>query len=133
MLVEPWTTWLLVSTSPEEVRIMPVPAAGTGRPMVWITVLMSTTAGLTLLAIAWALDWPDWPDEEPIWGTVRMGACTEPRGPPRLPLARLRPMPTPPAKSSSPATMAPASAQIAVDARPRRRPPAGSAVSGGGP
>src|SRR5436309_2536768 len=27
ILVEPWMTWLLVRTSPEEVRIMPVPAA----------------------------------------------------------------------------------------------------------
>src|SRR2546429_7812345 len=50
MLVEPATTWLFVSTSPDEESTIPVPAA---RPF-WYpsTVLMSTTAGSTFVAIA---------------------------------------------------------------------------------
>ena len=52
MLVAPSTTWLLVRTSPDEVRIMPVPAACPVPWAVLTTVLMSTMAGSTLLAIA---------------------------------------------------------------------------------
>src|ERR1700674_2136742 len=48
MVVEPSTTWLLVSTSPSAVTIMPVPAAAP----VPRTVLISTMAGSTLAAIA---------------------------------------------------------------------------------
>ena len=47
MLTEPSTTWLLVSTSPDEVMMSPVPAAAAEPLAVWITVLMSTTAGET--------------------------------------------------------------------------------------
>src|SRR5216684_1206514 len=60
MLVEPSTTWLLVSTSPDEVMIMPVPAAAPEPLEVWMTVLMSTIAGSTLAAIACALSVPFW-------------------------------------------------------------------------
>src|SRR6267143_3686920 len=48
MLVEPLTTWLLVRISPVELISIPVPAAA---PLPR-TVLMSTTAGLTLAAMA---------------------------------------------------------------------------------
>src|SRR5260370_27045644 len=58
MLVEPSTTWLLVSASPEEVMIIPVPAAAPEPLEVWMIVLMSTIAGSTLAAIACALSVP---------------------------------------------------------------------------
>src|SRR6266849_3408156 len=51
MLIEPSTTWLLVSTSPDDVMIMPVPAAAPFPLVGWMTVLMSTIAGSTLAAI----------------------------------------------------------------------------------
>src|ERR1700694_5754280 len=60
MLVDPSTTWLLVRTSPEEVMIIPVPAAAPEPVLVWMTVLMSTIAGSTLAAIACALSVPFW-------------------------------------------------------------------------
>src|SRR5260370_32620079 len=60
MLVEPWTRWLLVSTSPDEVMIIPVPAAAPDPVEVWMIVLMSTIAGSTLAAIACALSEPFW-------------------------------------------------------------------------
>ncbi len=48
--VDPSTTWLLVSTTPLEERIMPVPAAA---PSWYLSVeLMSTMPGSTLLATA---------------------------------------------------------------------------------
>src|SRR5215472_4530615 len=93
MLLAPWTTWLLVRISPSEVRIMPVPAASDERPVAdAMTVLMSTTAELILLATAWAsigwlacedcggrLDVPpfDEPlfDEPPICGARWIGFC----------------------------------------------------------
>src|ERR1700674_2783993 len=55
MLVAPSTTWLLVRTSPVEVRTIPVPAAVPDALADWNTVLMSTTAGSTLAAMveAW--------------------------------------------------------------------------------
>jgi hypothetical protein len=46
--VEPSTTWLLVSTTPLEERIMPVPAAAPSSYLSWE--LISTMPGLTLLA-----------------------------------------------------------------------------------
>src|SRR5437660_112489 len=55
MLTEPSTTWLLVSTSPDGVTIIPVPAAALLPFDVWTTVLMSTIAGSTLAAMADAL------------------------------------------------------------------------------
>ena len=48
MSVAPAITWLLVSTSPDEVITIPVPAAA---PLVSV-VLMSTTPGSTFAAIA---------------------------------------------------------------------------------
>src|SRR6266851_4455338 len=60
MLVEPSTTWLLVSTSPDEVMIIPVPAAAPLPLLVWMIVLTSTIAGSTLAAIACALSVPFW-------------------------------------------------------------------------
>src|SRR5689334_15927770 len=45
-------TWLFVSTSPSEVRIMPVPAASPRLLPVSIVVKMSTTAGFTFCVIA---------------------------------------------------------------------------------
>src|SRR6266508_3607548 len=46
ILVAPWMTWLLVSTSPEDEMSMPVPAPCPVWPREpWISVLMSTTAG----------------------------------------------------------------------------------------
>src|ERR1700730_11452041 len=70
MLIEPSTTWLLVSTSPDGVTIIPVPAAAPFPLVVWTTVLMSTTAGSTLAAIACALMVPLLFDG----GTAEMGA-----------------------------------------------------------
>ncbi len=74
MLVAPAITWLLVRISPVEVRITPVPAPlppdGTellpeplpSKPP--MSVLMSTTAGLTLSAMAWVeRTLPGWPAE----------------------------------------------------------------------
>src|SRR5205807_2910485 len=58
MLLAPCTTWLLVRTSPEGVRIIPVPAAwAVGWPLppsreVSCDVVMSTTPGSTRFAIA---------------------------------------------------------------------------------
>ncbi len=60
MLIEPSTTWLLVSTSPDGVMIMPVPAAAPVPLLVWMTVLMSTIAGSTLAAIACTSRVPFW-------------------------------------------------------------------------
>ena len=60
MLIEPSTTWLLVSTSPDDVMIMPVPAAEPVPVVVWTTVLMSTIAGATLAVIVWTLMVPFW-------------------------------------------------------------------------
>ena len=54
----PWTTWLFVRISPDDVRTMPVPAASArgGPPdrngFDGMTVRMSTTAGVTLAATA---------------------------------------------------------------------------------
>src|ERR1700730_773000 len=53
-------TWLLVSTSPDEVMIIPVPAAEPVPFEVAMTVLMSTIAGSTLAAMAGALNVPFW-------------------------------------------------------------------------
>src|SRR5579871_5475418 len=50
ILVAPSTTWLLVRTSPFELRTMPVPAPAP--PWYPNSTLMSTSAGLTLAAIA---------------------------------------------------------------------------------
>jgi hypothetical protein len=52
MLVAPDTTWLFVRTSPVEVRMIPVPAAVPDPLAVWNTLLISTTAGSTVVAIA---------------------------------------------------------------------------------
>src|SRR6266566_2563912 len=60
MLIEPSTTWLLVSTSPDEVMIMPVPAAEPVPVVVWMTVLMSTIAGATAAVIVCTLMVPFW-------------------------------------------------------------------------
>src|ERR1700687_4417169 len=97
MLVEPSTTWLLVRTSPLEVRIMPVPAAVPDP----VTVLMSTTAGSTLAAIAWAFRLPElgatgWSGAWGWLGTSATGAVAtgEAVGGDDL-LARARPQPTP--------------------------------------
>ena len=71
MLVAPSITWLLVRTSPVGVMIMPVPAASArdGPPKIppmglEITVLMSTTPGVTELAMARPLaPWSAWPED----------------------------------------------------------------------
>src|SRR6266851_5103034 len=60
MLIEPSTTWLLVSTSPVDVTIMPVPAAAPVPVLVWTTVLMSTIAGATLAVTCVRLSVPFW-------------------------------------------------------------------------
>src|SRR6266702_4601033 len=60
MLIEPSTTWLLVSTSPDEVLIMPVPAAEPVPVVVWMTVMMSTIAGATAAVIVCTLMVPFW-------------------------------------------------------------------------
>src|SRR5260370_2225828 len=60
LLVEPSTTWLLVSASPDEVMMIPVPAAAQEPLEVWMTVLMSTIAGSTRAAMACALSVPFW-------------------------------------------------------------------------
>src|SRR5205823_956784 len=76
MLVAPAITWLFVRTSPEDVRIMPVPAAPLAPPPArsrldaYRTVLMSTMAGSTLLAIASLLSTRL---DEPAGGTVATG------------------------------------------------------------
>src|SRR4029077_21166671 len=94
MLIEPLTTWCLVSTSPSEVMIMPVPAAC---PLP-VIVLMSTIAGLTFVAIALASRLPlvgavglaiaigDWTDD----GLLSALARPQPT-----------PMPLPPAASAA--------------------------------
>src|ERR1700730_10877647 len=70
MLVEPETTWLLVSTSPDEVRMMPVPAA---LPP-WMTVFMSTTTGSILAASAARLGLTaDGAAAAGAWGHARVG------------------------------------------------------------
>src|SRR5215472_196897 len=87
MLEAPWTTWRLVRTSPEAVTNMPVPAACACWPADPMTVLMSTTAGVTLFATAWASnDWLARPVDELSWGTDWIGLCEEGRGAKMLPL-----------------------------------------------
>src|SRR5215468_1779362 len=75
MLVAPSTTWLLVSTSPSEFKIMPVPAACA--PWYFKTVFTSTTP--TCCAVVAVVPLP--PDELP------------PNGFPPLPPNGLLPLP----------------------------------------
>src|SRR5438552_9249059 len=136
MLVAPSTTWLMVSTSPEDVSTMPVPAPsgcalGPGArdwvPNVVVSryVLTSTTPGSTLAAIAWrsspppdepldGLSWRGGPREFVVVdGALVLGERNSPH-----------PMPTPAARNTTAATAA------ATTATPRRRgDPAGA---GGG-
>ncbi len=74
MLIDWSTTWLLVSTSPVEVMIIPVPAAAPVPLDPWTTVLMSTIAGSTLAAMAAALIVPFWLADGV---TAAMGAVDE--------------------------------------------------------
>src|SRR5260370_10372500 len=60
MLIDWSTTWLLVSPSPDDVMIIPVPEAAPVEVAVWTTVLMSTRAGSTFAAMACALIVPLW-------------------------------------------------------------------------
>src|SRR6266567_681430 len=82
MLIEPSTTWLLVSTSPDEVMIMPVPAAEPVPVVVWMTVLMSTIAGATAAVIVCTLMVPFWllDGGAAVMGAVAL-ACKEVVGP----------------------------------------------------
>src|SRR5215471_12906263 len=64
MLVAPSTTWLLVSTSPSELKIMPVPAACA--PWYFRTVFTSTTP--TCCAVVAVVPLP--PDELPPNGSL---------------------------------------------------------------
>src|SRR5712691_3900600 len=117
MLVAPAMTWLFVRTSPEAVRIIPVPAPRPADPVLnpWMTVLTSTTAGSTRLAIAcWLNSLVDCPFDEPAGGTVLSGASVPVEGVLVPPLVRTHPMPIPPLRRTSAAISA------AIQARPRR-------------
>src|SRR5438094_2463575 len=138
MLVAPAITWLFVSTWPEDVRIIPVPAPRPNDPVLnpSMTVLTSTTAGSTTFAIAcWLNSLVDCPFEGPAGGTVLSGAWVPVGGVLVPPLVRTHPMPIPPLKRTSAAISA------AIHARPRRGggavavagSPAAQAVGGGGP
>src|ERR1700694_1971902 len=93
MLVDPETTWLLVSTSPVEVRMMPVPAAAPDPLADWMTVFTSTTNGSPLAAIAVALGEPA--DGAGVCGTVAIGLCSDVVETAWV-CARLQPMARPP-------------------------------------
>src|SRR5487761_1349570 len=107
MLVEPSTTWLLVSTSPSGVRIWPVPASFPEE----VIVLMSTIALASRL---------------PLFGTVvglaiAMGAL----GIVGVPRALARPQPTPTPRP-------PAAKAASRNATTIQRPTWGSERGGGG-
>src|SRR4029077_2632114 len=120
MAVDPSTTWLLVSTSPEEVTIIPVPAAAALPLLVWMTVLMSTIAGSTIAAMACALSAPFWVGDGftgeigavDVGGSLLFGkaalwvACAEWR---YCDIAK--PMPIPPPAAIMVATMVPTATQ----------------------
>src|SRR6202521_1643914 len=132
MLVEPSTTWLLVRTSPLEVRIMPVPAA-VPEP---VTVLMSTTAGSTLAAIACAFRLPvlgaaGWIGACVWIGTSATGAVTagEAIGVDDL-SARARPQPTP--TPLPPAAMAATTKATTIQRQTCGAPEVGGAGGAGG-
>src|ERR1051326_3143490 len=94
-LTEPSTTWLFVSTSPDDVMISPVPAALPVPLAVWMTVLTSTTAGETLrvmalmsrLALLAGFCWTGC--TEALWGWVTVVRLL-------MKWARFQPMPIPP-------------------------------------
>src|SRR2546425_3065035 len=130
MLIDPSTTWLLVSTSPDDVMIMPVPAAAPLVPdVLWMTVLMSTIAGSTLAAIACTLIVPFWfvdgltgeigaveLDGAVVCGNVAVWAACE--------VCRYRamvsPMPIPPAPARIVAAMVPTASQRPHEGRGAR-------------
>src|SRR5262245_34216794 len=131
MLVAPEITWLLVSTSPEDVRTMPVPAASErngppSRPKELMTVSMSTTAGSTRLAMAWRSSWP-WGTDSP--GTGLRGPSVEVGELVVLVRVRSQPIPKPAARRSRPATTA---ATMTLPRRGRGGS-AGGAATGGHP
>src|SRR5258706_5544052 len=132
MLIDWSTTWLFVSTSPDEVMIIPVPEAAPVEVAVWTTVLMSTSAGSTVAAMACALIVPLWfvdgvtaemgaveLDGSELFGAVATGVWVEEC---RY-RAMVRPMPTPNAPATMVAAMVPAASQ---------RPHAGRGAGGGG-
>src|SRR5258708_36531587 len=132
MLIDWSTTWLFVSTSPDDVMIIPVPEAAPVEVAVWTTVLMSTRAGSTLAAIACALIVPLWLvegvtaemgavelDGSELFGAVATGVWGEEC---RY-RAMVRPMPTPKAPATMVAAMVPA---------PSQRPHAGRGAGGRG-
>src|SRR5215469_16346996 len=108
---------------------MPVPAALALPRSPATTVLMSTTAGSTLLAIACASMGPLLWLPEPIWGARWIGLVAEIEEPWRtsLPSANPTARPAPPTSSASAATPASRAAQP----RPGRR--AGAGGTGGWP
>src|SRR4029077_1462931 len=132
MLIDWSTTWLFVSTSPDEVMIIPVPEAAPVDVAVWTTVLMSTMAGSTLAAIACALIVPLWLVDgvtaemgavelagSECWDALATGAWLEEC---RY-RAMVRPIPTPKAPAKMVAAIVPAASQ---------RPQAGLGGGAGG-
>src|SRR5215471_9136073 len=95
---------------------MPVPAAWACCPDESITVLTSTTAGMTLLATDCAsTDWLDRPVDELSWGTDWIGLCAEDRGAKMLPVR----LTLHPVTASNPITAAAAiTVQLRTDVRP---------------
>src|ERR1700687_3030992 len=99
MLVAPAITWWLLSTYPEEVRTMPVPAASP--PANPSRVVMSTTPGSTLAAMVPVSDTPPFPCDD--------GADAPTVGEP-LPTGfpvEIRPTPTPRAATRTTAAATP--------------------------